>query len=171
MKFDEALKHMKAGALVKRPAWGGYWQWDPEKKTIMLHCREEDSDTGKSVMDIRETQRVEYTLLHILADDWEFANGENCTLLGGVPTFGFDDAIRYLKRGLKVARMGWNGKGMFLCLATDIEFTTPADLSECAALEGELVTSSVVMKTADDKFVVGWLASQTDMLAEDWTLV
>lgn len=42
------------------------------------------------------------------------ADEKNCGALGGRSTFGFGDAIRYLKRGLKVARKGWNGKGIYL---------------------------------------------------------
>ncbi len=84
-------------------------------------------------------------------------------------TFGL--AIEAMKHGLKVARSGWNGKGMFLFLAEDIEFTTKADLSCVSELKGELTLPSVVMKTADNHFCIGWLASQTDMLAEDWNIV
>ena len=84
-------------------------------------------------------------------------------------TFGL--AIEAMKHGLKVARSGWNGKGMFLFLAEDIEFTTKADLSCVSELKGELTLPSVVMKTADNHFCIGWLASQTDMIAEDWNIV
>ena len=88
-----------------------------------------------------------------------------------VKVMNFGKAIEALKEGKKVARKGWNGKGMFLFLTTSIDFETKADLSSCSHLEGELTLPSIVMKTADDKFVVGWLASQTDMLAEDWVVV
>lgn len=84
-------------------------------------------------------------------------------------TFGL--AIEAIKNGHKVARNGWNGKNMFIFLANTIEFETKADLSSCEQLSGELTLPSIIMKTANDKFVVGWLASQTDMLAEDWTIV
>jgi len=87
-------------------------------------------------------------------------------------TFGL--AIEALKQGKKVARAGWNGKGMFLFLATDIEFETKADLKsfrEKTEPEGVDVLPSIVMKTADDKLLVGWLASQTDILSEDWQIV
>lgn len=83
----------------------------------------------------------------------------------------FGQAIEAIKQGERVAREGWNGKGMFLFLAENIEFTTKADLSECKELSGDLTHNSIVMKTADNRFVVGWLASQTDILAEDWTVI
>ena len=83
----------------------------------------------------------------------------------------FGLAIEAMKKGKKVARRGWNGKGMFLFLGTDIELHTEADLSCVSNLEGDLTLPSIVMKTADDHFCVGWLASQTDMLADDWEVV
>lgn len=83
----------------------------------------------------------------------------------------FGLAIEAMKKGKKVARRGWNGKGMFLFLGTDIDLHTEADLSCVSNLEGDLTLPSIVMKTADDRFCVGWLASQTDMLADDWEIV
>lgn len=83
----------------------------------------------------------------------------------------FGKALEALKAGKKVAREGWNGKGMFLFFAKSTDIETEADLSCCEEMVGELVLPSIVMKTADDHFCVGWLASQTDMLAEDWVIV
>lgn len=83
----------------------------------------------------------------------------------------FGSALMNMKEGHKVARKGWNGKGMFLFLADNIDFDTPADLTCVQNLKGDLTCPSIVMKTADNKFVVGWLASQIDMLAEDWVVL
>ena len=124
MKFTEALKNMKKGIPMKLPSWGGYWYWDPEKETIMMKCRAVDSDTGKDLLDIRETQRVEYTLTNVLSDEWIPATEENTTILGGTPTFSFGDAIKYMKRGLKVKRQGWNGKNQHIELARNISYVT-----------------------------------------------
>lgn len=83
----------------------------------------------------------------------------------------FGNALVNLKAGHKVARKGWSGKDMFLCLTDNIDFDTNADLSCVKDLSGDLVYQSVVMKTVDNKFVVGWIPSQVDMLAEDWVVV
>ena len=104
MKFDKALEVMKAGKKVKLPSWGGYWCWDEEKQTIMMHTKE------GNIKDIRETERVEYTLGNIMSDEWIVADEANTPILGGVATFNFGEAIKYLKRGFKVKRLGWNGK-------------------------------------------------------------
>lgn len=157
MTFKEALEAMKQGVPVKLPSWGGYWWWDEESQTILMYTKDGDC------LDIRETQRVEYTIQNILSDEWIVANGQNCPILGGKATFSFGDAIKYLKRGLKVSRKGWNGKGMYLFLADG------ENLTSCLS-EGDFeCASSVCMKTAQNTICVGWLASQADMLSEDWT--
>ena len=83
----------------------------------------------------------------------------------------FGLAIKAAKRGKKIARAGWNGKGMFLFMVDVSDFWTPADLFCVADLQGDLTQPCMAMKTADDRFCIGWLASQADMLADDWYIV
>ena len=84
----------------------------------------------------------------------------------------FGQAIEALKQGKKVARAGWNGKGMFLFLVPGSTFKVNRAPLLGIYPEGTEVNycSHIDMKTADDK-VVPWLASQTDVLAEDWDIV
>ena len=84
----------------------------------------------------------------------------------------FGQAIEALKQGKKVARAGWNGKGMFLFLVPGSTFKVNKAPLLGIYPEGTEVNycSHIDMKTADDK-VVPWLASQTDVLAEDWDIV
>ena len=94
-------------------------------------------------------------------------------------TFGM--AIEALKQGCKVARAGWNGKGMWLSLSgnaggsivhySDFWSTNNATFAASQPDESAVVLPSITMKTADDKILMGWLASQTDMLADDWMIV
>ena len=83
----------------------------------------------------------------------------------------FGDAITYLKLGYRVARTGWNGKGMYLVhfspVSHGLEMLTVYDNEEGTTLP---LSPFILMKTADNCYVP-WLASQTDMLAEDWCLV
>lgn len=169
MKFAEAFELMKAGNPVKLPSWGGYWVWDEEKKTIMMHCREKDSDTGKDVMDIRESQRVEYTLSNILSDEWILATPENTPIMGGIATFGFGDAIKYMKRGLKVKRQGWNGKNQYIELATNISYKNA--VGEVVNCEHDAIGNKAIAFVGTSGVQMGWLASQSDMLADDWCFV
>lgn len=170
MKFAEALKEMKRGIPMKLPSWGGYWTWDSEKETILMHCRPQDCDKGQGpVLDIRETQRVEYTLTNVLSDEWIPADGENCVILGGTPTFGFGEAIKYLKRGLKISRQGWNGKKQYIELAKNISYVNPTD--EIVNAEYDVIGNMAIAFVGTSGVQLGWLASQADMLAEDWVFV
>ena len=87
----------------------------------------------------------------------------------------FGMAIIALKRGECVARKGWNGKGMFLTLQTGSEVDGSNMRNEGAKnYYGDnkvKIAPHIDMKAADETYVVGWLASQTDMLAEDWEIV
>lgn len=93
----------------------------------------------------------------------------------GLYTFG--EAIEALKQGKKVARKGWNGKGMYLWLkpaaTIKAEWCKDPILKDIAEANGGEVEAlgTICMKTADGKILAGWLASQTDMLLEDWVIV
>lgn len=82
----------------------------------------------------------------------------------------FGLAIEAMKNGERVAREGWNGKDMYVFLAYEADFVTDADISAFDQLEVE-VGDMLIMKTAQDTFQPGWLASQADMLADDWYIV
>ena len=171
MNFKDAFELMKKGHKVKLPSWGGYWYWDAEKETVMMQCRPKDTDKGQGdLLDIRETQRVEYTLSNILSNEWIVANPENCPVLGGVATLSFGDAIKYLKRGLKVKRTGWNGKNQYIQLATGISFKAVDD-DYVVNCDHEAIGNRAVAFVGTSGVQMGWLASQADMLAEDWMFV
>ena len=93
----------------------------------------------------------------------------------------FGDAIEALNQGKRVARTGWNGKGMFLFLlaAGTIPLTAIHDPKLREVLQAELpegsthfeALPSIRMWTADKKVLTGWLASQTDIFANDWCIL
>lgn len=160
MRFEEALKIMKDGNKVKLPSWGGFWKYDSEKESIIMHTKDGEE------LDIRETQVVEYTLGNILSDEWIVADENNCPELGGEATFSFGEAIKYLKRGMKVARKGWNGKKQYIQLASGISYKT-AD-NQIVNCEHDAIGNKAVAFVGTSGVQMGWLASQADMLAEDW---
>ena len=84
----------------------------------------------------------------------------------------FGDALMLLKSGQKVARLGWNGKGMFLFLVPGSVFKVNRPPLLGIYPEGTEISycPHIDMRTADGK-IVPWLASQTDVLAEDWVIV
>lgn len=85
---------------------------------------------------------------------------------------GFGEALLYLKLGKKVARAGWNGKGMFVFMVPGSVFNVNRPpLLGIYPLGTEInYHAHIDMKTADG-LIVPWLCSQTDMLAEDWAVV
>lgn len=84
----------------------------------------------------------------------------------------FGKALDALKNGKKVAREGWNGKGMFLFLVPGSQFVVNRPPLLGIYPEGTVIEycPHVDMKTADGK-VVPWLCSQTDLMANDWVEV
>jgi hypothetical protein len=117
---------------------------------------------------------------------YETAGGDappKARIVGGVAMadqFDFGLAIHALKNGERVARRGWNGKGMWLAYTPGSEVlrehVKPGHaLSKIAAEFPEApslaIGGHIDMRAADGTLVVGWLASQTDMLAEDWLIV
>jgi hypothetical protein len=92
--------------------------------------------------------------------------GENTTILGGTPTFNFGEAIKYLKRGFRVCRQGWNGKSQYVELASNISYkSAKGDIVNC---EHECIGNKAIAFVGTSGVQMGWLASQADMLAEDW---
>lgn len=89
----------------------------------------------------------------------------------------FSFALRALKDGSRIRRAGWNGKGMWITLSpggrvSNLNLWAP---NNKAFAEGQRdgcaqVLPYITMKTADD-CIVPWLASQTDLLAEDWEIL
>lgn len=86
--------------------------------------------------------------------------------------YSFSQALNLVKAGNKVARQGWNGKGMFIFLVPGSTFKVSRPPLLGIYPEGTEVKyhSHIDMKTADG-MIVPWLCSQTDMLAEDWNTV
>lgn len=84
----------------------------------------------------------------------------------------FGEALQELKFGHKVARSGWNGKGMFLFLVPGSTFKVNRAPLMGIYPEGTEITYQphIDMKTANGS-VVPWLASQTDLLSNDWEIV
>jgi hypothetical protein len=82
----------------------------------------------------------------------------------------FGDALNALKEGKKVQRSGWNGKGMYLYLANQKLKFPPLDENHKWMEDAFPESEFIVMKTADGK-LIPWLASQTDVLADDWGII
>ena|SRR5215213_7347804 len=90
----------------------------------------------------------------------------------------FGAALEALKAGKRVQRTGWNGKDMWLSYSPgasnlpEEKFWSPHNREFAMSNGGTAeVLPCITMKTADNKILMGWLASQTDMLSDDWQIV
>lgn len=90
------------------------------------------------------------------------------------------EAVQELKAGKRVARAGWNGKGMWLAYSPGApeglyyeSFWAPPNalFAYHQPDQKAKVLPCITMKTATGEILMGWLASQTDLLAEDWEVV
>ena len=95
-------------------------------------------------------------------------------------TFGI--ALELLKKGCKVAREGWNGKGMYLYLVNgstvkkeklrnEASQVLSVDKQAMHETDAAVFLPHIDMRIANGDVCVGWLASQIDMLSEDWKIV
>lgn len=165
MIFKEAYEALKQGAAIKVPEWAGFWKWEDD--SIKMHCKD-----GR-ILDIRETEDVDYTLKFIMRDDWEVVSGDVKGL--DIQTFTFGEAIRRMKRGQKVARKGWNSKRTFVVYQKGYPQGIPCNRQTAEAWglnEGDLFVCNPYLQI---KQVNGshsmWVPSIGDVLAEDWVIL
>lgn len=162
-----------------------------------------DQHIGTKIVNAKPMTRAEYNIFRgwALPDD---ENGEDAGYLveyldGGAPntphysgyiswspkaqfdaayfptdgmTFGL--ALEALRKGQRVARAGWNGKGMWLTMdpGSTVNELREGSAYHKAGLRGPItINPHIDMKTATGEMQPGWLASQTDMLADDWIIV
>lgn len=111
----------------------------------------------------------------IKLDGWTHFNEQ-------APLMGFGSALAALKSGKKVARVGWNGKGMWIVMMPGLHlppYSTQAPGAKVNDRTAKRIGEDTpldsqpyfAMWTAAKQWQPGWLASQADMLAEDWEIV
>lgn len=164
MKFAKAFESLKQGFCVKLPHWSGYWK--KEGDTIKMYCRD------GSVLDIRETDDVLYTLQNIASDEWEICGTVNPDLIPSFYTMRFGEALRMARHGHLIARLGWNGKGMAVAYQPGYPEGIPCNKNTSKTWhipEGTLFKCRpyLQLRCADGTYQM-WLASQSDILADDW---
>lgn len=81
----------------------------------------------------------------------------------------FGKAIKLLKEGKRVQRQGWNGKNQYIELATNISYKNTN--AEVVNAEHDAIGNKAIAFVGTSGVQLGWLASQADMLAEDWKVV
>ena len=81
----------------------------------------------------------------------------------------FGEAIEAVKNGMKIARCGWNGKNQYVELATGISYKNAA--GEIVNVNHCNIGNKALAFVGTSGVQLGWLASQADMLADDWGIV
>lgn len=81
----------------------------------------------------------------------------------------FGEAIKVLKQGGRVSRKGWNGKNQYIELARNISYTNAS--GDVVNAEHDAIGNKAIAFVGTSGIQLGWLASQADMLAEDWQIV
>ena len=163
-KEENNMKQYIGTKMVKAEPAYRYWL-ENGKKIIVAH----DEDKPKMVRDATACEDGYKVLYPDGYESWSPKDVfEDAYRETGAMNFGL--AIEAAKMGEKIARKGWNGKDMYVFLAYEADFVTDADISAFDQLEVE-VGDMLVMKTAQNTFQPGWLASQSDMLADDWYIV
>jgi hypothetical protein len=80
----------------------------------------------------------------------------------------FGEAINAMKEGKKCARSGWNGKNQYIELASNISYVNPQ--GNVVNAEHDAIGNQAVAFVGTSGVQLGWLASQADMLADDWAI-
>lgn len=92
----------------------------------------------------------------------------------------FSEALEQLKQGKKLKRKNWNGKGQFIFLVRgasvkkaimNFRYETDKPVTLIDDIKENSVSDLLAIKTTSDQIQLGWLASQTDMLSDDWEVV
>lgn len=166
MEFKQAYEALKQDKDIKRPSWKGFWR--KENGTIAMHCKD-----GR-VIPITDSEDIIYTVDNIVADDWEIVDCDSITGLD-ISTFTFGEAISRMKRGQKVARKGWNGKGMFVVYQKGYPNGIPCNKQTAEAWglnEGDLFICNpyLQIKNVDGSHSM-WTPSIGDILSKDWHVV
>lgn len=81
----------------------------------------------------------------------------------------FGKAIEAVKNGSRISREGWNGKGQYVELATCISYKNA--VGETVNVDHDAIGNNALAFVGTSGVQLGWLASQADMLADDWKII
>ncbi|MBR2528819.1 MAG: DUF2829 domain-containing protein [Blautia sp.] len=81
----------------------------------------------------------------------------------------FGKAIEAVKNGRRISRSGWNGKSQYVELATCISYKNPS--GEIVNVNHDAIGNQALAFVGTSGVQLGWLASQADMLADDWQVI
>ena len=83
----------------------------------------------------------------------------------------FGAALEEVKKGRSISRKGWNGKNQFVYLVKGKDLQKTLEYGYGEYLNEPALVDALAIKTTSNQIQIGWLASQTDMLSEDWEVI
>ena len=81
----------------------------------------------------------------------------------------FGEAIKKVKAGYKIQREGWNGKEQYVEIASSVSYVNAQ--GKIVNVEHAAIGNKALAFVGTSGVQLGWLASQADMLAEDWKCI
>lgn len=165
MNFTEAYNLMKKGFKVKRASWAGYWEI--QNGTIMMYTKDGE------IIDLFDTKDKMYTLDNIAATDFVIADEHNTIILGGELVFDFTVALKYLLKGKRMKRIGWNGKNQCITYQKGYPDGIPCNKNTAESWginEGDLFKCEPYLQIRNAQGTYNmWVPSISDLFAKDWT--
>ena len=135
--------------------------------TLYIHMPNDEVET---ISNPNVADKVDY-ILETYTDDLVHTNNEKIYIVGyefvtydGLISFG--EAIEFAKEGFQIARKGWNGKSQYVELARNISYINAK--GEEVNVDHDAIGNNALAFIGTSGVQIGWLASQADMLAEDW---
>lgn len=163
MNFTKAFEALKAGYKIKLAHWSGYWKLENGK--VIMHCKD-----GRDI-DLQDSEDILYTLSAMASDEWEVLR-DDYEIVDITSTMRFGEALRKLKSGKKVARKGWNGKGMFVVYQKGYPDGIPCNQNTADAWGLKVGDPFKCEPYLQIKMTNGshamWVPSINDVLSEDW---
>lgn len=158
---------MKKEELMKQ-----YEEVKDKAECIVLFIHMPGGET-ESITNPKVAEKIAY-VDKIYDDDLVHANCKDIYIEDAIfclkdDTYDFGTAIGFLKDGMKVAREGWNGKNQYIELAKNISYVNPD--GGVVNAEHDAIGNRAIAFVGTSGVQLGWLASQADMLAEDWVIV
>jgi len=113
----------------------------------------------------KKNNKGEKKMQYIFRDE----NNDDVIYIGKEEILNFGEALEIIKNGGKAKRKGWNGKNQYIELATNISYVNAEN--ETINVEHNAIGNKAIAFVGTSGVQLGWLASQSDMLAEDWMIV
>lgn len=169
MNFGEALEAVKKGNGMRLPSWS-------EDVAIYAQYPDENSKMTAPYLYVQSRFGMvpwKETMIELFSEDWEVVETENTAKDDKSQTMDFGEALKALRNGKHLTRIGWNGKGLSVAYLKRCQVPCNKHIAEVWGLkEGDIFKCNpcFLISTVDGSHAT-WVPSINDCLAEDWMVV